>query len=85
MVHWLLALAAILYIISGLGITQYRTVEAITLGLLTKELSFRVHNSLLIPFIVLLGLHIYLTLAARDKKKMRETGKEAKHSGSGSP
>jgi hypothetical protein len=31
----------------------------VTFGLLTKPLAFKVHDNLLIPFIVLLGLHIY--------------------------
>jgi hypothetical protein len=33
----------ILYIITGYGITQYRVVEKITFGLLTKAWSFTIH------------------------------------------
>jgi len=58
-VQWLLLAVIILYGITGFGITEYRTVELLTFGLLSKSLSFEIHNNLLIPFIVLLGLHIY--------------------------
>jgi dolichol kinase len=58
-VHWLLLAVLVLYLITGFGITEYRVVEQVTFGLLTKPLAFRIHDNLLIPFIVLLGLHIY--------------------------
>ena len=58
-VQWLLVVVVILYIVTGFGITEYRTVEFFTFGLLGKSLYFKIHNNLIIPFIVLLGLHIY--------------------------
>jgi cytochrome b subunit of formate dehydrogenase len=58
-VHWLLLAVIVLYLLTGFGITQFRVVEHVTFGLLTKNLAFNIHNNLLIPFIVLLGLHIY--------------------------
>jgi len=58
-VHWLLLTVIVLYIITGFGITAYRTVEFVTLGLLTKPLAFKIHDGLIIPFIILIGLHIY--------------------------
>jgi cytochrome b subunit of formate dehydrogenase len=58
-VHWLLVAVLVLYIITGFGITAYRTVEFVTLGLLTKPLAFKIHDDLIIPFIILIGLHIY--------------------------
>ena len=58
----------VLYVISGLGITQYRTVESLTFGLLTKNLSFRIHGNLLVPFLILLGLHILLPLVKSRPK-----------------
>jgi thiosulfate reductase cytochrome b subunit len=59
-VHWSLLAFTVLYLVSGLGITQYRIIEAITLGLLTKNLAFRIHDVLLIPFIALLCVHILI-------------------------
>ncbi len=58
-VHWLLLAVIVLYLLTGFGITQYRVIEQVTFGLLAKPLSFQIHDNLLIPFIVLLGLHIY--------------------------
>ena len=58
-VQWLLLAMVILYIITGFGITEYRTVELLAFGFLTKALSFNIHNNLTIPFVVMLGLHIY--------------------------
>ncbi len=58
-VRWSLLAVVILYVITGFGITEYRTVELLTFGLLSKPLSFNIHNNLIIPFIILLGLHVY--------------------------
>jgi cytochrome b subunit of formate dehydrogenase len=59
LVHWLLLAVIVLYLLTGFGITEYRVVEQVTFGLLTKNLAFNIHNNLLVPFIILLGLHIY--------------------------
>ena len=66
-IHWLLAVLVILYLVTGFGITEFRTVETLTFGLLTKNLAFKIHNNLWIPFIILLGLHIFLSLIKRRK------------------
>ena len=65
-VYWLLGIVIISYLIIGFGITEYRIVEFLTFGLLTKPLAFKIHNNFWIPFAVLLILHIYQgTRAAR--------------------
>jgi thiosulfate reductase cytochrome b subunit len=58
-VHWSLLAVLVLYVLTGFGITAYRTVEFLTFGLLSKPLAFKIHDDLIIPFIVLIGLHIY--------------------------
>ena len=68
MVHWLLTLLMVIFIITGFGITEFRAVESLTFGVLTKNLAFRIHMNLWIPLIVLLGLHIFLSLFKRRKK-----------------
>lgn len=68
-VHWLLLVLVIIYLISGLGITHYRIVEKLTLGLLSKSLSFKIHNDLLWPFFIVLIAHIYLTAGFRFKRQ----------------
>jgi thiosulfate reductase cytochrome b subunit len=74
LVHWLLLLVVALYVVSGLGITEYRTVEALTGGLLPKQLSFAVHDALIWPFLGLLFLHVWLTFAAPRLKKRKAKG-----------
>jgi cellobiose-specific phosphotransferase system component IIC len=59
-VHWLLTVLVIVYLLTGFGITEYRIVEPLTFGLLTKNLAQRIHTSIEIPFIILLILHIWL-------------------------
>jgi len=58
--HWLLLVVAIVYMISGFGITEFRIVESITFGLFTKRLAFEIHEYLWIPFVVLLVMHVLL-------------------------
>lgn len=68
-IPWLLLAVMALYILTGFGITQFRTVEAMTFGLLTKNLSFKMHNALTIPFAVLLVAHIVLPYVVKKNKK----------------
>jgi len=58
---WLLLILTLLFVITGFGITQFQIVEKLTLGLLTKSLSFKIHTSLIIPFLILLFIHVYLS------------------------
>ena len=66
-VHWLLLAVIVLYLLTGFGITQYRVIEQVTFGLLSKPLAFKIHDNLLIPFIVLLGLHVYQQIGKTSK------------------
>ncbi len=59
-IHWLLTVVVIIYLITGFGITEYRIVETLTFGLLTKSLAHKIHINIVIPFIILLILHIWL-------------------------
>jgi hypothetical protein len=63
-VRWSLLILTLLYLVSGLGITQYRLIEPLTLGLLSKSLALRIHDDLLIPFVALLCLHVLIGPAA---------------------
>jgi len=66
---WLLITTAILFLITGFGITEYRTVEAVTFGLLTKPLAFKLHFLLWIPFVVLLAWHMLHKTILRTYRK----------------
>ena len=66
-IHWSLLTVTVIYFITGFGITEFRTVEALSFGLLTKSLAFKIHNNLLIPFIVFLVLHIFFALIKKRR------------------
>ncbi|TKJ43766.1 hypothetical protein CEE35_08470 [Candidatus Aerophobetes bacterium Ae_b3b] len=70
-IGWSLFVLMVLFIITGFGITQFRTVERITLGLLGKALSFKVHLKLWIPLIILLSLHIIFRCIWESLRKRR--------------
>ena len=57
-IDWTLYILTLVYILTGLGITQYQIAELLTFGLLNKSVSINVHQKLLIPFITLLSIHI---------------------------
>ena len=58
--QWMLTAAVIVYLLTGFGITQFRIVEPLTFGLLTRNLAHRIHVNIEIPFIVLLVVHIWV-------------------------
>ncbi len=70
-IRWLLAAVAVVLLITGLGITEFRIVEYLSFGLLTKSLAQRIHTTpgLWISFLVLLALHISLSCIGRARNK----------------
>ena len=67
LIHWSFTIFIIIYIITGFGITEFRIIQTLTFGLLTKPSAFYLHSILIYPFIILLIFHILLTL---NKKKL---------------
>jgi thiosulfate reductase cytochrome b subunit len=61
LVHWLLLVFALLTVVSGLGITEFRIVETLTFGVFGKAVAFKLHLWVWIPFLVLLAAHVLLT------------------------
>ena len=57
-IDWTLYAVTIVYLLTGLGITQYRTTERLTFGLLSKSASLNIHDNLLLPFLALLSIHL---------------------------
>ena len=70
-IKWLLLVAVILYVVTGFGISEFRTVETLTFGLLTKNLAFRIHEAIWIPFAVLLAVHVLYSPLARLWRRYR--------------
>ncbi|MGA2367139.1 MAG: hypothetical protein ABSF74_00990 [Dehalococcoidia bacterium] len=59
-VQWLLFAGVVLYILTGLGITQFGIFEPVALGLLVRRVCLAIHNNLIIPFVILLLVHLSL-------------------------
>ena len=70
-IQWLLLAVTLIYVVTGLGITQFRIIEPATFGLLNKNVSFAIHDNLLVPFIVLLVLHVTLKPVKQIYRKRR--------------
>ena len=74
-VDWTLLVVAIIAIMSGLGITEFRVMERLTFGALSKIMAFRVHFAIWKPFLVLLVMHLVLrgsALALFRKARKRD-------------
>jgi thiosulfate reductase cytochrome b subunit len=67
--HALLTIVSILFIATGLGISNYQVMESLTGGVLSKLTSFQIHSNLIIPFIVLLIVHIGFTIGKKFQKE----------------
>lgn len=68
-IAYLLYAVIIMVIISGLGINYHRTMEFLTMGILSKSLSFNLHVWFFIPLVILIVLHTSLpVLKGRIKK-----------------
>jgi cytochrome b subunit of formate dehydrogenase len=70
-IQWLLLAVTVLFLITGFGISQFRVVETITLGWLSKSWAFRLHDNLWIPFVILIALHVLLPLVFK-KRRVKE-------------
>ncbi len=57
LVGWLLFGISVLLVLTGLGITRYEIITPLTLGILDKAVSYKLHVLLWGPFLILLILH----------------------------
>jgi len=68
-IHFTLTVVTALYVTTGIGISDHRLMESLSLGLLTKERSLWLHGNLLQLFTVLLFLHIYFKVRPMLQRK----------------
>lgn len=68
-IHFTLTVVTSLYVVTGIGISDHRLMESLSLGLLTKERSLWIHGNLLQLFAVLLFLHIYFKVRPMLQRK----------------
>lgn len=64
-----------LLLLSGYGITDFRVVTSLTLGLLDKATSQQVHELLGVPLIVLLMFHAGASFLTRRDSRRPDGGK----------
>ena len=69
----LLLLLLLAYGLTGYGIIEFRTIETITFGLISKPVAFEIHNNLIIPFLAVLLLHIFFKPLSRLFIKKKNT------------
>ena len=67
-VQWLLLAVTVLFLVTGFGITEFRVVETMAFGWLTKSWALKLHDNLWIPFIVLLALHVCLPFVFKKRR-----------------
>jgi hypothetical protein len=62
---WLTVVLILVTILTGYGITEARTVTALTMGLLTKPVAQRLHQFTEVWIVILLAAHISIALWMR--------------------
>lgn len=75
-ISYVLLILTAIYLISGLGITQWQIIEPLTFGLLTRNLSSRIHDFLLVPFVILLLVHVLFRPAVRVYSHFKKAQRE---------
>ncbi len=68
----LLIAVVVIYAITGLGIIDYKLVEGITHGVLSKGRSVTIHNYLVFPGAIILGMHIFLSLRLKAQMQNQQ-------------
>jgi hypothetical protein len=69
LVSWLLFGISVLLVLTGLGITRYEIITPLTLGILDKAVSYKLHVLLWGPFLILLILHIIVYMRVQPKTR----------------
>ena len=63
-IHWLLVIVLLIYLVTGLDIAYYQVMQIVTFGLLSKLAATKIHDALLLPFVILLVLHVVVVIFA---------------------
>ena len=61
----LLLIMTLVLLISGFGITHYNIIGPLTLGILDKPLSYRIHTMTWGIFVILFILHVYFPFSKK--------------------
>lgn len=68
-VAWCLLAVTLLFLLTGFGISNSSLVTPLTLGVMGKAVSFKIHEVIWIPFALFLAAHLLLNYAVRRPKK----------------
>lgn len=68
-IAWSLLGVTLLFLLTGFGIENSNIVTPLTLGLLGKAASFKWHEVLWIPFVILLAAHLTFNMVLNRLKK----------------
>jgi cytochrome b subunit of formate dehydrogenase len=68
-IHWLMVIVLLIYLITGLDIAYYQVMQAVTFGLLSKATATKIHEALLLPFVILLLFHIAAVIAGAGRRQ----------------
>ena len=68
-IAWSLLVLTLLFLLTGFGIEYSSIVAPVTLGVLGKAASFKWHEVLWIPFVILLAAHVIINLLLKRSKK----------------
>lgn len=69
MLHWIMVAYILIYMVTGFGITNFQTVEPLTLGVMGKATAMQLHNNMEIPFLALIAVHVYVSLIVKEKNE----------------
>ena len=69
-IAWSLLVVTLLFLLTGFGIEYSSIVAPMTLGFLGKAASFKWHEVLWIPFVILLAAHVIINLLLKRLKKV---------------
>lgn len=79
---WAALVLLLVTLLSGYGITRFRVITPLSLGLLNKAVSHRLHHYTTVPLIVFLLLHVGISVRGRviriiaSRKRKRRGGIE---------
>jgi len=78
---WAALVLLLVTLLSGYGITRFRVVTPLTLGVLNKVVSHRLHQYTIVPLLVFLLLHVGIAVRGRviaswKRKRKRRGGIE---------
>lgn len=71
-IAWSLLVVTLLFLLTGFGIENSNIVTPLTLGILGKATSFKLHEVIWIPFIILLAAHLVFNVVLKKGTRVKK-------------